>query len=99
MRSARPSGGDRGRSTHQRRRQLATDERATDPSWGTRASGRRRGGQRPRAGVDTSGWNPVSGRVRPDTAVRDLYDDLFGEYVALYPALAETMHVLAALNR
>jgi xylulokinase len=51
------------------------------------------------AGVDTSGWNPVSGRVQPDTSVRDLYDDLFGEYVALYPALADTMHALAALNR
>lgn len=51
------------------------------------------------AGVDTSGWNPVSRRARPDPAVRDVYDLLYGEYLRAYPALADTMHVLAGLNR
>jgi hypothetical protein len=31
--------------------------------------------------------------------VREVYDALYAEYVALYPALADTMHVLAGLNR
>jgi xylulokinase len=50
-------------------------------------------------GVPTSGWNPVARRTVPDVAVRDLYDDLFDTYLALYPALADSMHRLAALNR
>lgn len=51
------------------------------------------------AGVDTAGWNPVSRRLDPDTSVRALYDALYEEYRALYPALADTMHMLATLNR
>jgi xylulokinase len=51
------------------------------------------------AGVDTAAWNPVARRTSPDPAVREVYDALYAEYVALYPALADTMHVLAGLNR
>jgi xylulokinase len=51
------------------------------------------------AGVDTGGWNPVARRTAPDLGVREVYDALYAEYVALYPTLADTMHLLAALNR
>jgi xylulokinase len=51
------------------------------------------------AGVDTGGWNPVARRTQPDAATRDVYDLLYGEYLRTYPALADTMHVLARLNR
>jgi xylulokinase len=50
-------------------------------------------------GVDTSGWNPVARRALPEPAARDVYDLLYGEYLRAYPALADTMHVLAGLNR
>ncbi|TQM02156.1 FGGY-family carbohydrate kinase [Pseudonocardia kunmingensis] len=50
------------------------------------------------AGVDTTGWNPVARHARPDPAVRDVYDVLYGEYLRTYPALADTMHVLAELE-
>jgi xylulokinase len=51
------------------------------------------------AGVDTSEWNPVAQRTRPDPGVRPVYDSLYDDYVALYPALTDTMHRLARLNR
>jgi xylulokinase len=50
-------------------------------------------------GVPTADWNPVARQTVPDVAARDLYDDLFDRYLALYPALADTMHRLAVLNR
>jgi xylulokinase len=50
-------------------------------------------------GVPTADWNPASGRTFPDSAVTEIYDALYAEYRALYPALADTMHRLAALNR
>jgi xylulokinase len=50
-------------------------------------------------GVPTAGWNPVARQTAPDAGARDLYDDLFDRYLALYPALADTMHRLAELNR
>jgi xylulokinase len=50
-------------------------------------------------GVDTSRWNPVSRRITPDPATAEVYDLLFREYLRTYPALADTMHVLAELNR
>lgn len=51
------------------------------------------------AGVDTSGWNPVTRRVTPDVGTRDVYDLLYNEYLRVYPALAPTMHTLSELNR
>lgn len=51
------------------------------------------------AGVDTADWNPVARRTTPDAAAREVYDALYDEYLALYPALADTMHRLAILNR
>jgi xylulokinase len=51
------------------------------------------------AGVDTAGWNPITRRTAPDPAAREVYDSLYARYVSLYPALADTMHELAALNR
>jgi xylulokinase len=50
------------------------------------------------AGVDTSGWNPVARRTDPDAGTRAVYDTLYGEYLRSYPALADTMHVLADLG-
>jgi xylulokinase len=50
-------------------------------------------------GVPTAAWNPVARQTVPDAGVRDVYDGLFAQYLALYPALADTMHKLAALNR
>ena len=50
-------------------------------------------------GVDTGDWNPVARTVRPDASTRAVYDLLYGDYLAAYPALAGTMHRLAALNR
>jgi xylulokinase len=51
------------------------------------------------AGVDTTAWNPVARHARPDPAVRGVYDLLYAEYLRAYPALADTMHTLAGLNR
>jgi xylulokinase len=50
------------------------------------------------AGVDTSGWNPVARRTVPDPSTRAVYDTLYAEYLRSYPALADTMHVLADLE-
>jgi xylulokinase len=50
-------------------------------------------------GVDTSGWNPVARRTTPDPSTAGVYDLLYREYLRTYPALADTMHVLAGLNR
>ena len=50
-------------------------------------------------GVDTRGWNPVARRATPDPATTEVYDLLYREYLRVYPALADTMHVLAGLNR
>jgi xylulokinase len=51
------------------------------------------------AGFNTSDWNPVRRQVAPDPANRGVYDLLYGEYLRAYPALAEAMHTLSALNR
>jgi xylulokinase len=50
-------------------------------------------------GIPTAHWNPVARRTAPDPAVREVYDTLYAEYCGLYPALADTMHLLAGLNR
>jgi xylulokinase len=50
------------------------------------------------AGVDTSGWNPVARRTDPDDSTRAVYDTLYAEYLRSYPALVDTMHVLADLQ-
>ena len=50
-------------------------------------------------GADTTGWNPVHRRCSPDESTREVYDQLYAEYLAAYPALAATLHTLAALNR
>ncbi|WP_433296183.1 FGGY-family carbohydrate kinase [Pseudonocardia sp. CA-142604] len=51
------------------------------------------------AGVNTTGWNPVAQHARPDPTDREVYDLLYAEYLRVYPALADTMHALADLNR
>lgn len=50
-------------------------------------------------GMDTSGWNPPTKRIEPDPSVRALYDEMHAGYLALYPAIRDTMHSLARLNR
>lgn len=50
-------------------------------------------------GTSTACWNPVAHRSEPDPAGREVYDLLYEEYLRVYPALAETMHTLAGLNR
>ena len=50
-------------------------------------------------GVDTSKWNPIARRVAPDTSTRQVYDLLYQESLAAYPALMPTMHTLSELNR
>ena len=43
-------------------------------------------------------WVTLEERARPDPACKRRYDALFAAYVALYPALKETMHALADLR-
>lgn len=50
-------------------------------------------------GVDTAGWNPVVEQLVPDPSVREVHDLVHAEYLRTYPAIAETMHTLATLNR
>jgi xylulokinase len=47
---------------------------------------------------DALDWARVAHSVQPDPAAAGLYDEMFGAYVSLYPATAEHMHVLAAIQ-
>ncbi|MFC0672740.1 FGGY-family carbohydrate kinase [Brachybacterium hainanense] len=49
-------------------------------------------------GVDTTGWNPVEGEVRPDPAARDRYDEMYGLFRELYTATAPIAHALARIQ-
>lgn len=40
-------------------------------------------------------WNPPARICEPDSATRVAYDDLYGHYLALYPATQEITHALA----
>jgi xylulokinase len=51
------------------------------------------------AGVDTTSWNPVATRLEPDSNAGELYEQLYRLYLDSYPANADTMHGLAALDR
>lgn len=44
-------------------------------------------------------WNPIAQTIRPDEALRPLYDDLFDRYVRLYEASKDVVHELAATQR
>lgn len=44
-------------------------------------------------------WNPIAQTIRPDEALRPLYDDLFDRYVRLYEASKDVVHELAAMQR
>lgn len=44
-------------------------------------------------------WNPVQERIRPDEALRPLYDALFDRYVRLYEQSKPVVHELAAAQR
>lgn len=44
-------------------------------------------------------WNPIAQTVRPDEALRSLYDDLFDRYLRLYEASKNVVHELAAVQR
>jgi xylulokinase len=46
-------------------------------------------------GIDTTGWNPASRRIDPNTDVADTYDRLYGIYRRAYPALRDDLHRLA----
>lgn len=43
-------------------------------------------------------WAKVATTVRPNPANKQVYDDLFGHYLALYPATKDLQHHLAELN-
>jgi xylulokinase len=43
-------------------------------------------------------WSQVSGRVEPDPANAELYDELYRAYGELYPATREQVHRLAELQ-
>ncbi|RAJ66998.1 xylulokinase [Streptomyces sp. Amel2xB2] len=45
---------------------------------------------------DIHAWNPVETTVVPDPQRGRIYDELYGHYLALYPATRETAHTLAA---
>jgi len=47
---------------------------------------------------DITAWNPVKSRVIPNPAVSGLYDDLFADYLSLYPATLEISHRRSALQ-
>ena len=49
-------------------------------------------------GHDTSHWNPVTRRLIPTDTHRSVYDDMYGIYRSLYPALRPQMHNLASLT-
>ena len=49
-----------------------------------------------RDGGDT--WITLVKRAEPDPVRKSRYDALFAVYTALYPALSESMHALAALR-
>lgn len=46
-------------------------------------------------GMDTSGWNPVAGRIEPDPGTAARYDELYDVYRRTYEALRDDMHRLA----
>jgi xylulokinase len=50
------------------------------------------------ATLDTA-WASRHVRIAPDPAPRALYDELYGVYRGLYPATADALHTLAALQR
>jgi len=45
--------------------------------------------------LDVAAWNPPARVVRPDPAVRGVYDELYGLYRDLYPATRDVVHALA----
>jgi xylulokinase len=44
-------------------------------------------------------WTEAAGLVEPDAAAGDVYDELFGLYLELYPATAHVSHRLAELQQ
>lgn len=44
-------------------------------------------------------WNPIAHTIRPDEALRPLYDDLFDKYKRLYNGSKDVVHELAATQR
>lgn len=48
---------------------------------------------------DIAVWNPVEHTVRPDPSNSGVYEELYQQYLALYPATRETVHALAARQR
>jgi xylulokinase len=46
----------------------------------------------------TTDWSLVTGRVEPNSANTELYQELYETYCALYPATRETVHRLAAVQ-
>jgi xylulokinase len=43
-------------------------------------------------------WSRIAGRVEPDPANRERYDELYATYLELYPATREQVHRLAAMQ-
>ena len=50
-------------------------------------------------GIDTSPWQGTDHEVRPDPALRETYDELYGLYRDLYPATRDVAHALARRQR
>ncbi|BCL80871.1 sugar kinase [Ktedonobacteria bacterium brp13] len=48
--------------------------------------------------IDTAGWNPAVAIVEPSSTTAASYDNLYGIYRRMYPALREEMHRLAAFH-
>lgn len=49
--------------------------------------------------IDTVGWNPAVAIVEPSPVTAALYDNFYGIYRRMYPALKEEMHRLASANK
>lgn len=50
-------------------------------------------------GIDTGPWQGTDHEVRPDPALRETYDELYGLYRDLYPATRDVAHALARRQR
>ncbi len=43
-------------------------------------------------------WVRIERTLEPQTSTADVYDELYGRYLELYPRTAEDMHALARLG-
>lgn len=48
--------------------------------------------------VDIAEWNPPARVLRPNPALQQLYETLYGQYLRLYPATKEVVHTLSRIQ-